>query len=56
MKNEIITQRILTPEEGMVLTDGATSGKTAVILPIDADYSVWYEIAESELPKENDEI
>ena len=48
MKNETITQRILTADEGMYLTDGKTYGKT-VVLPIDADHTVWTEIAEAEL-------
>lgn len=51
MKSETITQRILTAEEGMYLTDGVTYGKT-VVLPVDADDSVWYEVTEAELPKE----
>ena len=51
MKSETITQRILTAEEGMYLTDGVTYGKT-VVLPVDADHSVWKEITEEELPKE----
>lgn len=53
MKSETITQRILTAEEGMYLTDGNTYGKT-VVLPVDADHSVWKEITEEELPKEED--
>ena len=53
MKSETITQRILTAEEGMYLTDGVTYGKT-VVLPVDADHSVWKEITEEELPKEED--
>ena len=48
MKNETITQRILTPDEGMVLTNGNTFAHTAVVLPVDADASVWYEITEAE--------
>ena len=55
MKIEIITQRILTPEEGMYLTNGETAGKTAVVLPIDADHSVWREVTEEELPKVEEE-
>lgn len=50
MKSETITQRILTADEGMYLTDGETYG-TTVVLPADADYSVWKEVAEDELPK-----
>ena len=51
MKTETITQRILTADEGMYLTNGETYGKT-VVLPADADYSAWKEVAEDELPKE----
>lgn len=47
MKTETITQRILTADEGMYLTNGETYGKT-VVLPVDADPSVWYEITEEE--------
>ena len=53
MKTETITQRILTAEEGMYLTDGVTYGKT-VVLPVDADHTVWREVREAELPKEED--
>lgn len=51
MKEKIVEQRILTAEEGMVLTDGKTYGKT-VVVPSEADYSVWQEIKEEEIPKE----
>lgn len=47
MKTETITQKILTADEGMYLTDGETYGKT-VVLPVDADASVWHEITEAE--------
>lgn len=47
MKTETITQRILTADEGMYLTDGETYGKT-VVLPADADHSVWHEITDAE--------
>ena len=47
MKSETITQRILTADEGKYLTNGETYGKT-VVLPADADTSVWYEITEAE--------
>lgn len=47
MKTTTITQRILTADEGMFLTDGETCGKT-VVLPESADYSVWYEVTEEE--------
>ncbi len=53
MKTETITQRILTADEGMYLTDGETYGKT-VVLPVDADHTVWHEVREAELPKEED--
>lgn len=47
MKTKIVEQRILTAEEGMYLTDGETYGKT-VVLPADADHTVWQEISEEE--------
>ena len=47
MKKETITQTILTAEDGMYLTNGETYGKT-VVLPAEADHSVWHEITESE--------
>lgn len=53
MKIETITQRILTADEGMYLTDGETYGET-IVLPVDADASVWREVAEGELPKDDD--
>ena len=49
MKTQIVEQRILTADEGMYLTDGETYGKT-VVLPADADHSVWKEVAEANLP------
>ena len=48
MKTQIVEQRILTADEGMVLTNGETYGKT-VVIPADADHTVWREIAEAEL-------
>lgn len=51
MKTQIVEQRILTADEGMYLTDGETYGKT-VVLPADVDHSVWHEVTEDELPKE----
>ena len=54
MKTETITQRILTADEGMYLTDGETYG-TTVVLPADADYSAWKEVTEDELPKVEEE-
>ena len=53
MKTETITQRILTADEGKYLTNGETYGKT-VVLPEDADPAVWREVAETELPKDNE--
>ena len=50
MKTQIVEQRILTADEGMFLTNGETYGKT-VVLPADADHSVWKEVTEDELPK-----
>lgn len=47
MESEIVTQRILKADDGMVLTNGETYGKT-VILPGDADETVWREITEAE--------
>ena len=53
MKTQIVEQRILIADEGMFLTDGETYGKT-VVIPADADHSVWREVTEEELPKENE--
>lgn len=55
MKSETIVQRILTADKGMYLTDGETYGKT-VILPFDADHTVWYEVTEAELPVEEESV
>ena len=46
-----ITQIILTADEGKYLTDGETYGKT-VVLPADADPSVWKEV--DHLPEEEE--
>lgn len=54
MKSEMITQRILTADAGMYLTDGQTYGRT-VVLPVDADHTCWREVTEAELPKEREE-
>lgn len=51
MKTKTITQTILTADEGMFLTNGETYGKT-VVLPVNADVSVWREVTEAELPTE----
>lgn len=53
MKTQIVEQRILTADEGKFLTDGETYGKT-VVLPADADHTVWREVAETELPKQEE--
>lgn len=54
MKSEMITQRVLTADEGMYLTNGETYGRT-VVLPADADHTVWREVAQAQLPEENNE-
>ena len=46
-----VTQRILPAEEGMYLTDGEHYGKT-VILPMEADHTLWHEVREEEVPDE----
>lgn len=51
MEIKTVEQRILTADEGKYLTNGETYGKT-VVLPADADFSVWKEVSEDELPKE----
>ncbi len=53
MQSKIVEQRILTADDGMFLTNGETYGKT-VVLPADADHSVWREVTEAELPKEEE--
>ena len=47
---KIITQTILTAEEGYFLTDGVTYGKT-VVLPAGEETSRWHEITEEEAEK-----
>ena len=47
-------QTILTADEGKYLFNGETYGKT-VVLPAGADASVWREVTEDELPKEEQE-
>ena len=47
MKTQIVEQRVLIADEGMYLTNGETYGKT-VVLPADADHSVWHEITDAE--------
>lgn len=53
MKTATITQTVLTADEGKYLFNGETYGKT-VVLPAGADASVWKEVTEEELPKEED--
>lgn len=53
MKTQIVRQRILTADEGKFLTDGETYGKT-VVLPADADHSVWKEVSQQELPQDEE--
>ena len=52
MKQEMLTQIILTSDEGMYLTNGETYGKT-VVLPLGADTSAWTEVTEDKLPNES---
>lgn len=51
MKQETITQTILTADDWKYLTNGETYGKT-VVLPAGADASAWREVTEEELPRE----
>ena len=55
MKIQIISQRILTADEGKYLTDGITYG-TTVVLPVSADPTVWQEVTEDALPKTEEEV
>lgn len=55
MKTQIITQTILTADDGMYLTNGETYGKT-VVLPAGADASAWREVGEEELHKEDEPL
>lgn len=50
MKEKIVEQRILTADEGKILTNGEAYGKT-VVLPASVDSSLWYEITEEEHEK-----
>lgn len=54
MKVQTVTQIILTAQEGCLLTNGETGGKT-VILPADADISLWKEVEEVEALKSLEE-
>lgn len=47
MKTKTITQTILTADEGMYLTNGASVVST-VVLPLEAEVSAWWEITEAE--------
>ena len=49
MKTQIVQQRILIADEGKYLTDGETFG-TTVVLPAEADHSVWKEVSPEQLP------
>lgn len=51
MTKETITQVILKPSEGMVLTDGKNFAPTVAVLPESVDTSDWYEITEAEYEK-----
>lgn len=54
MKTETITQTILTADDGKYLFNGETYGKT-VVLPENADVSVWQEVTEEDLPKREED-
>lgn len=56
MKTETTsTQRILTAEDDKWLFNGSTYGKT-VVAPLSSDISIWREVSEGELPKEEVEV
>lgn len=55
MKQETLTQIILTAEDGKYLCNGNTYGKT-VVLPQDADLTLWQEVEEKNLPKEEKDV
>lgn len=46
--------RIITPDDGMALTDGSTYTKGSVYLAHSADASRWREIPEGEVPPQDD--
>ena len=52
---ETADQRTLVADEGVFLTNGDTAGDT-VVLPVDADYSVWHEITEAEYENMEKEV
>lgn len=47
MKTEIVNQRVLRADAGMMLTNGSVC-VTTVVMPMSADASVWTEIPEAE--------
>lgn len=53
MTDQIISAklRVLTPGDGMALTDGTTYTTGTVFLAWDADVSKWHEVPESEVPE-----
>jgi len=55
MENSIVTTkiRVLTPSDGMALTDGETYSTGSIFLAYGADISRWHEIPESEIPSGN---
>lgn len=54
MKTELVSQRILTAEENHYLTNGEVFAKT-VVLPADADNTLWKEITREEKEKREEE-
>jgi hypothetical protein len=55
MKIKTNTQIILTAEDGMYYTDGESYVKN-VVLPLEADDSEWFEIAEEDMPEETEDF
>ena len=56
MKVETINaQKILTAEDNKWLFNGSTYGKT-VVAPLSSNISIWREVSEGELPKEEVEV
>ncbi len=51
MTKNIITQIILTADEGKYLTNGETYG-TTVVLPETANQNAWYEISQQEVKEQ----
>ena len=54
MITQIVKQRIMIADEGKFLTDGETFG-TTVVLPAEADHTVWKEVAPDQLPAYDEE-